>query len=203
MVPRRTPWSLSRKLITGSGVVALVAGAAYGLTLIPGPSFDVSITSRRHLRQIPIDRAQACGEVEAIHAALDSFAQSYMAATLGMDSKTWNEFRSMVTAGTATSVPQPPATQPPAWPVIESEVDAAAQRLDTALAHGIPHFPRRLRTELTMVRNNITEGRQQLPKVLDVPTFKALTSRLFERGQLHAGYASDLVGRQCRVRLGA
>lgn len=198
MVPRRTEWPLSRKLITGSVVVALVAGAAYSLTLISGPSFDFSTPSRRHLRQIPIERAQACGHVAVIHAQLSAFEETYQLAAFGIEKKAWDEGVRAVRNSAS-----PPVVQPPTWPVLEAEVYGAAQWLDGALANGIPHFPPRIRAELTVVRISINEGRQQLPKVRDVPTFNALTRRFFERGQLHAGYASDLVGRQCRVRLGA
>ncbi len=87
--------------------------------------------------------------------------------------------------------------------MIEAEVDGAAQQLDAALVNGIPHFPRRIQSELTRVRENLAVGRMRLATVDDAAAFSSLTPGPFERGQLHAGYASDLVGRQCSVPLGA
>jgi hypothetical protein len=186
-------------LITASVWVALFAGAVYAVTLIPPfPSFNVSI-GRRHLHQIPIKRSQACGDVEAIHAQLDAFSQTYMAAQLGIDATAWRELWKPATAtATATAIPQAPP-----WPVIEAEVDGAAQLLDAALVNGIPHFPRRIQAELRRVRDNLALGRMRLAIVHDRERFTSLTRVPFARGKLHAGYASDLVGRQCRVPLGA
>ncbi len=98
----RPPPSRRRIALTASVCVALFAGAVYALTLIPPfPSFNFSI-GRRHLRQIPIARAQACGDVEAIHAQLDAFSQTYLAARLGMDAKTWRELWKPAPATTPT-----------------------------------------------------------------------------------------------------
>jgi hypothetical protein len=202
-VPRRSHRSLSRTLLKGGLVIALLAGAAYGLTLIQGPSFDFSTPGRRHLRQIPIARAQACSQVEAIHAQLSAFAESYTAASFGIDAKTLNEVVRGAGASPTSGAPEPSAIQRPSWVVVESEIDDAAQRLDAALVNGMPYFPSRIRTQLATIRSSIAEGRRQLATVHDASAFKSLTRRPFERGQLHAGYASDLVGRQCRVRLGA
>ena len=199
----RTPRSRPRWLVKLAAAVAVVAAAAYGVTLIPGPPyFDFSTPGRRHLHQIPIDRTQACSSVEAIHSELNAFEASYQLATFGFDARTWDEVirAPRASPGAPASYPQ---VQSIPWPAVEASVDSAAQRLDVSLLHGMPHFPRRVRSELAIVRNRINEGRKRLPVVNDVAAFKSVTLRPFERGQLHAGYASDLVGRQCRVRLGA
>jgi hypothetical protein len=56
--------------------------------------------------------------------------------------------------------------------------------------------------ELTAIRTNIAQGRAVLPKVTNAGALN-LTRTAFARGQLHAGYASDRVGDQCPVPLGA
>ncbi len=202
-MPRRTHRSRSRTLVNIGALVALLAGVAYGVSLIRMPDFDFS-DGRRHLDQIPIDRAESCGEVEAIHAQLDAFAQTYGTASWGfyLGAGTTIGPGEQASTTTAVAAPAPAPVPAPSWPELEAEVEVAAAQLDAALAHGIPHFPKRIRSELAAVRASIAEGQARLP-VESVQRFNALTQRVFERGQLHAGYASDLVGHQCRVPLGA
>ncbi len=183
-------------------VAAACAGYGVALFAVGAMHFDFfSASDRRHLDPIPIDRTKACGSVETIHAALDSLNTSYTAATLGISPEQWIQLRGGVESGTLRS--DDFATRQPSWPAVEADVDAAAARLDLILVAGIPHFPRPLRKELSIVRASIADGRRQLAEIDDTQELGSLTSRAFDRGKLHAGYASDLVGHQCSVPLGA
>jgi hypothetical protein len=190
-------------LATVIAVVLAAFGAGLVVLLFVGGRsfFEIGTSERRHLDEIPIDRADACDNVEAIHAALDSFSSSYMAASLGISQAQWDALR-RPTASSSVPPAELLAHQPP-WPMIAADVDASATRLDLVLADGIPHLPARLRQELAVVRQSIAEGRRQLPKAHDFGELEARTGRAFDRGKLHAGYASDLVGDQCSVPLGA
>jgi hypothetical protein len=181
-------------------VVAAIAGICVAVLFVGGRSFfEFGVSERRHLDEIPIDEARACGSVEAIHDALDSFNGTYTAAMLGIDAKQLN---ALMAVGRSSAGPPTTFTSTP-WPTVASGLDASAQRLDLVLADGIPHFPARVQRQLTVVRDSIVAGRRQLPKVDDVAALTQLTHRAFDRGKLHAGYASDLVGDQCSVPLGA
>jgi hypothetical protein len=180
-------------------VAAIGAGFVVVLFAAGRSFFQVGTNERRHLDEIPIDRADACGKVESIHEALGSFTDSYAAARFGISPEDWKALRTGSASGHS---PEASATPPRAWPTVEADVDGAAQRLDLVIADAIPHFPRRLAKELSIVRESIADGRRQLADVDDAQELDSLTGRAFDRGQLHTGYAGDLVGDQCSVPLG-
>jgi hypothetical protein len=181
-------------------VTVATVGVGYGLARFIGRGFriDFSSSDRRHLDQIPIDRANACGKVETIHEALGSFNVTYTAAAFGVDAATAEAFLGSVSSSTAP----PTRVEGTPWPTVAAGVDASAQRLDLVLADGIPHFPPRVQHELTAIRESIAEGRALLANVGSAGALNQ-TRTVFERGRLHAGYASDLVGDQCPTPLGA
>jgi hypothetical protein len=180
-------------------VAAVLAGFGIFLFVGPFPAFEIGFAERRHLDEIPIDRDKACGSVESIHAALDSFNTAYMAATFGLDEQTVAAFFDRTdTTSPRSSI----TTTPPPWPTVAANLDASAARLDLIVAAGIPDFPPRAQQELRAVRTSIAQGRALLPKVTNAGALN-LTDPAFDRGRLHAGYASDLVGDQCSVPLGA
>ena len=180
-------------------VTAVGAGLAIARFIGPFPRFALfESPDRRHLDEIPIDRADACGKVETIHAALDSLNGAYTAAMFGLDAQQWEAFLDAATSGSGATVPRTDAP----WPSVKAGLDTSAQRLDLVLADGIPHFPPPVQRELNAVRRSIAEGRAVLPEVENAGAL-SLTRSAFERGQLHAGYAGDLVGDQCSVPLGA
>lgn len=193
----------ARAIVEGSVAVALLAGAAYGVTHIPPfPSFDLFATGRPHLDPIPIDRVQACGHVEAIHVQLTRFQDAYIAATFGLDQASFDAMiESSREPGSSTTTPR--AFDPARWPVVKTQLDADAQQLDAVIAGGIPSFPPRIRRELTAVRDALALGRVRLVATRDAAGLHQRTHGLFERGQTHVGWAADLVGRQCRVPLSA
>ncbi len=202
MLRNRTHAHPAVALATVLAVVLAAFGGGFVLfVFVAGRSFfELGTNDRRHLDQIPINRADACGKVETIHDALDSLNTSYTAATLGLDPAQWTSILDGVRSGTGP--PSEPTRQQPPWPTVAAGVDASAAQLDLVLADGIPHFPPRVQRELTAIRTNIAKGRALLPKVTDAGAL-TLTRPAFERGQLHAGYAGDLVGDQCPVPLGA
>jgi len=175
----------------GAGILAVVVIAA----LVPScSSFELSAPARHHLRPVKI-APEACGAVEAIHAQLDALEQDYFAAQLGIDG---NTLRAVL-----RSRREPPAARRIPWVLVRTELDATAQRLDAAIASGTPAFPARVRHYLTLLRTDLAEGRMALAGVDRSVQLEAATRDAFDRGQKRAGYASDLIGHQCPVRLGA
>jgi hypothetical protein len=201
-VPRSSSRTRSTAIgLVLAGIVAAFAGYGAALWALGSMRLDFDLFSasdRRHLDEIPIDRARACGSVESIHDALANLNTSYTAATLGL---TGEQFAAIWKNVPSSTAPPSPVTQSP-WPTVAADLDASAARLDLIVAAGIPNFPPRAQRELQAIRTNIAEGRAVLPKVEDAGSLN-LTRPAFERGQLHAGYASDLVGDQCPVPLGA
>jgi hypothetical protein len=179
-------------------VGAAIAGFGVFLFVGPFPGFELGFNDRHHLDEIPIDRAKACGSVESIHAALATLETSYIAATFGLTSE---QYAAILENLPSTTAPLSTITQPP-WPAVAADLDASAAQLDLIVAAGIPNFPPRAQRELRAIRTNIAAGRAVLPKVTNAGALN-LTRTAFDRGRLHAGYASDLVGDQCAVPLGA
>jgi hypothetical protein len=196
MRPRTEP-SVRRRIVTGSVALVLLAATSYALArTLEFPSLEFG-TERRHLDPIPIDPAQACGHVAAIHTQLEDFEARYLSAQFGIDLAVWER----IVRPTGSPPTAIAGTERAPWPQVESDLDASAILLDATIANGIPSFPLRLQAELTKVREQIAIGRMQLGAV-DNAAALSVTSRAFEKGQLHAGYAGDLVGSQCPVRLG-
>ena len=193
----------SRPIVAIATLLAAIAAAVLGgfglfLFLGPFPGFELGRTERRHLDEIPIDRAKACPSVESIHDSLDIFNTRYTAATFGL---TAEQFAAVLDNVPSSTAPLTSITQP-RWPTVSAALDASAAHLDLVIAAGIPNFPPRAQRELRAIRRNIAAGRALLPKVENSAALN-LTRTAFERGQLHAGYASDLVGDQCPTPLGA
>jgi hypothetical protein len=200
-MPPRTEPSVRRRIARGSIALALLAATSFALArTLEFPSFDVFTVDheRRHLDPIPIDPVASCGHVAAIHTQLEDFQTRYLSAQLGIDPAVWEQIM-RPTGSTPTAIV---GTESASWPEVESELDASAILLDATIANGIPSFPPRIQAELTKVREQIAIGRMQLGDVDNAAALN-VTSRTFEEGQLHAGYAGDLVGSQCPVQLGA
>ena len=191
----------SRPILAIATILAAILAAVlagYAVFVFIGLGFSDVTIGRRHLDEIPIDRARACGNVESIHDALATLDTSYTAATFGLTGK---QYVAVLDNATSSTAPISSITLPP-WPTVAADLDASAARLDLVVAAGIPNFPPRAQRELRAVRTNIAAGRAELPKVTDSAALN-LTRAAFERGKLHAGFASDLVGDQCSVPLGA
>jgi hypothetical protein len=196
----RTEPSVRRRIVKGSILLALLAGTTYALArTIELPDFELFATEeRKHLDPIPIDPVRACPHVDAIHTQLEDFELRWFGASWGLDAATVAQLLRPARTSATSSVPS--GTQAP-WPQVESELDASAILLDATIANGIPSLPPRIQSELTKVREQIAIGRMKLGAV-DNSAALNVTQAAFDEGQLHAGYASDLVGDQCPVRLG-
>jgi hypothetical protein len=181
-----------------------LAAVAYGVTHIPPfPSLDFFATGRAHLDPIPIDRTRACSHVEAIHLELNRFQDAYFAtAFFGLDQQQYEGLAAAnQVSGSSTTTPRP--FDVARWPLVKAELDGDAQQLDGAIASGTAAFPPRIQRELGAVRDALARGRVELVGTTDPTKLLRRTNGLFERGQKHVGWASDLVGRQCAVPLGA
>jgi hypothetical protein len=193
----RTEPSVRRRIARGSIALTLLAVTSYALArTLEFPALEFA-TEREHLDPIPIDVTRACGHVAAIHTQLADFETLYMSAQLGIDPAVWEQ----VVRPTGSPPTAVVGTERAPWPEVEAQLDASAILLDATIANGIPSFPPRIQAELTKVRERIAIGRTQLAAVDNAAALN-VTSNTFEEGQLHAGYAGDLVGSQCPVRLG-
>jgi len=170
--------------VAAFGVTVLVISALFILAFqaCSGLNLGFTPTPRKHLAQIPIDR-RACPYVVAMHETANAFqsAQPFLGSYLGP-------------GDTVIDVP---------WPRVRARLRKTLLELQLAILVGRPHFPPAIRRRLTTTLAAIHTGVQQLPRAngtfdLTNKTFAALT-----KGQAAFGYAGDLVGKQCRVQLGA
>ena len=181
-------------------VVCLVVVTA-GFAVASSLHFSTDFTShRRHLRQVSID-PEACGAVRAIHEQLNELETAYVAAELGINRA---EMQAILHPSKDTMKSQEPASsRPTPFPVVRAELDVAAAQLDATVGYSLPAFPPRIQHYLVMLRADIADGRATLADARRPSDLDAVTGSAFDRGQRHAGFAGDLVGRQCPVSLGA
>jgi hypothetical protein len=173
----RTIKSLAISLAIGLAVVAVIVGMGlYGLTN------DLNLTtSRTHLKPIPI-AASACPYVVLMHAT----ANAFQSAEPILGELYYDAHGNLIT---------------PPWPYPRDRVLPAILNLQVAIFVSTPHFPPPIRHQLTDTLDAIHAGITQLAAAHDATGLG--TSQALVAGQTAFGYASDLVGTQCRVPLGA
>lgn len=131
-------------------------------------------------KPIPISTA-ACGYVVAMHSAANDFQAAYPLFGVVLDAR-------------GNQVP---------WPPVRARLARAADVQDFSVAASVPHFPAEVQRYLLQVRADIAAGREQVVVAPDGITFWERNGDVFHDGQVAFGYAGDLIGRQCRVQLGA
>lgn len=138
------------------------------------------IGERKHLQPIPIS-ASACPYVALMHAAANYYQGNVPVFGFAFDER----------GGT---VP---------WSQERPHLDETLRLLKGSIVASREHFPDRIRAQLAVTVGAIDEGRAQLAQATDGFDVMNRSRPALERGQRAFGFASDLVGHQCRVGLGA
>jgi hypothetical protein len=184
-------------------VVFCAAAVTLGAALALSQAISIDFGSgRRHLRQVAI-APEACGAVSAVHEQLNAFEVSYLAAQAGINRDAVQAILRPSDDTVSSLAPASPSARSAPWPMVRVELDGAAARLDATVAVALPAFPPRIQRYLEMLRSDIASGRTELGDVRRRGRLDAATRSSFGRGRRHAGFASDLVGHQCLVSLGA
>lgn len=165
----------------GAGVVALI-GLFLAVFAVAISRVHSEPKRPEHLKPIPV-AAEACPVVEAIHRA----ANELQAASSPVDPE-------QLVRGNLEYQD---------WSVQRARLARAGDSLQGAIAFGQSTFPPRVRRYLRSVSEDIDAGRRELAAARDYDEYSDRTDDLWTDGQRALGYASDLVGDQCRVRLGA
>jgi hypothetical protein len=144
--------------------------------------FDLRVPPpRKHLKPIPI-AASACPYVSLMHAAANNF-QSAEPSIFGVELNT--------------------DEQPVPWPQERVHLNTTLSALETSIVIGIAHFPAPIRQQLAVTLAAVREGRVLVARSHNGQDLPSSGQPPFDTGQLAFGYASDLVGTQCGVTLGA
>jgi hypothetical protein len=131
---------------------------------------------RAHLRSIPISPA-ACPAVRTIHVAANRFQRAYPNILPVSGGREWERAR--------------------------ARLADATDELTFVIAGNRGRFPRPVRTQLDIVLTNLQAGRTHLTQAKDGMDLLTRASKFDGDGRTAFGYASDLVGDQCDVRLEA
>ena len=178
----RPAWQ--RWVIVAAATTGVVLAAMAALMVAAGIAlshmFKFEHTERAHLQPIPIDPA-SCSYVDEMHRAANQFQRSY--PVLGF-----------VEDAHGGLLP---------WTETKWRLAAAADVLDYSITASVDHFPTQVQWYLTAARDDLRAGRTQLPALRDGYDFVMRTTDLYAAGKQAFGYASDLIGNQCPVPLGA
>ena len=175
----RDPW-----VIVSLFAIALLIVATpmvlVGMALAEFSNSFSHIGARKHLKPIPI-AASACPYVALMHAAADNYQNTVPMFWIAIDAN-------------GHLVP---------WATERPRLDATLRLLDGSIKVSTAHFPAPIRAQLAVTESAIDEGRVQLAHARDLQDVMNRSQPALDRGQRAFGFASDLVGRQCRVRLAA
>jgi hypothetical protein len=163
-------------LVAVAIVIALIGVIVHG-DLIPK-------TTRTHLEPIPI-AAGACPYVRVMHATANALQSAEPFFGTYVDRH-----------GNAVE-PQPP------WAEVQARLKTRLLNLQLAIFVSTPHFPPPVRRQLADTLDAIHTGLIQVGQAQDAFDLTARSSNTLYDGQTAFGHASDLVGRQCEVPLGA
>jgi hypothetical protein len=180
--PTRGPSDIV-KIVVGvvGGVVGLLAvfyGVAVAAAVIAMHNIG-TVGNREHLEPVPI-AAAACPYVRVMHVAATNFQDAYPG--LGTNASTLDAAR---------------------WPTTRGQLASTAATFEHAIEVSRRHFPAPVRAQLATTLHEIHAGRIQLVHARDPNDVIARTVTMYANGQRAFGYASDLVGPQCGVGLGA
>jgi hypothetical protein len=182
-VPERTGRRTAERVVgVAVAIIVVVALGSYAVSNF-SLGFDLQ-TSRKHLKPIPI-AASACPYVRVMHATANALQSAEPFFGLYLDR-----------LGNAIE-PQPP------WPQVRARVRSTLLNLQLAIFVSTPHFPPPIRHHLTDTLNAIHTGLIEVGQAQDAFDLVTRSSNTLSGGQTAFGYASDLVGRQCHVPLGA
>ena len=172
-------WKIVAWVVGGIAISLAVTIVVFFVLLANGLS-HLGPKERKHLKPIPI-AAAACPYVVAMHKAANRFQ---IVAPFG---------------GIAFDAHEKLLT----WPQIHARLEPALATLELSIVVSRPHFPTPVQHQLALALRDVRKGRVQLALARDGNDLDQRTSTLFAHGQKAFGYASDLVGDQCGVRLSA
>ena len=173
-------------LVTGVGFIALLVAAA---VLFSGCDSNLDFsTHRKHLKAIPIPRS-SCADVRVLHKIANEIQQ--------------NEPIPVFDVSGNVSLSNPPLAWPSPARQHQQRFRAALIALDVAITTSGPRFPPRLRFYLTQTQRDDRRGRVEIDRTFYGFVSPHPATDLLETGQKAFGFASDLVGTQCGVRLQA
>jgi hypothetical protein len=175
---RQSHWIIGAITIPAAVLGIFAAGIAVAVLLVGTPSFGP--TSRSHRKPIVI-AASACPYVALMHTAANNFQAAEPAFGFALD-----EHGNQLT-----------------WPQTRSRLDKSLKALAYAIQASAPHFPPEVQSQLGVAADAVREGRQQLAVATDGKDLSIRTSSVLNLGKEAFGWASDLVGDQCSVPLGA
>jgi hypothetical protein len=173
-------------VICVGGTVLLVAGAAILAALLFHPFSGLGNIDppRKHLKEIPI-AASACPYVRVLHEiANDVQRNEPVPALLGDNSQT------------LLAWPTPSGAR-------KDRFNGALVALDLGITVSNTHFPPAVQRYLSTTQHADRQGRAQIAHVYYGLLPEQPASGLLGTGEESFGYASDLVGTQCGVRLQA
>lgn len=176
----RSTWAKGVVALLVIGVMVVVLWAALVVSVAIALSRALQPKGREHLQPIPIDIA-ACPYVAVMHEAANQFQVAYPPLVIAYDAN-GNEL---------------------SWPDTKARLAPAAAFLEDSITASIPHFPPKVQWYLTMVRDDLRGGREQLAAATDGYDFFSRTYKAYADGKLAFGYAGDLIGHQCPSQLGA
>jgi hypothetical protein len=175
---RQSLWIIGAMTIPAVVLGIFVAGITVAVLLFEAPSFGPA--SRTHLKPTVI-AASACPYVALMHTAANNFQAAEPAFGFALD-----EHGNQLT-----------------WPQTRSRLDRSLKALAYSIRASTPHFPPEVQSQLVVAADAVREGRQQLAVATDGKDLSIRTSSVLNLGKEAFGSASDLVGDQCSVRLGA
>ena len=176
----RATWVKGVVALLAIAVTVVVVFAAIVVSVAIGFSRAFKPKGREHLQPIPIDVA-ACPYVTVMHEAANQFQVAYPPLVFAYDAN-----------GHELS-----------WPDTKARLAPAAVLLEDSITASIPQFPPQVQWYLTMVRDDLHRGREQLASATDSYDFFNRTYKTYADGKRAFGYAGDLIGQQCPVPLGA
>ena len=176
----RSTWVKGVVALLAIAVTVVVVWAAVVVSVAIALSRAFQPKERDHLQPIPIDVA-ACPYVAVMHEAANQFQVAYPPLVFAYDAN-----------GHVL-----------AWPDTKARLAPAAVLLEDSITASVPHVPPQVQWYLTMVRDDLRSGREQLAAATDGYDFFNRTYKTYADGKRAFGYAGDLIGHQCPVQLGA
>jgi hypothetical protein len=162
--------------------ILVVAGLLIAVMSSCSGFLNLGPVERKHLAQIPIDK-RACPYVVAMHQTANAFQSAEPL------------FDSYVGPGIAL-------IDPP-WPRVRTRIRTTLMDLQLSILVGRAHFPPAVRRRLNVTLDAIHSGLRELAHARSTDEMTTKTSAVLAKGQSAFGYAGDLVGTQCEVKLGA
>jgi hypothetical protein len=175
----RDPWVIASLAAIAAVVIATPVVLVAMVIAQLGNSLS-HIGERKHLKPIPISKS-ACPYVAFMHAAANNYQSNAPLFGIAFDAN-------------GHLVP---------WSRERPHLDATLQLLEGSIKAGTPHFPHPIRAQLAITQGAVHEGRLQLARSSNPGDLITRAQPAIDRGQRAFGFASDLVGHQCAVDLGA